>query len=249
MIVGNWKMHKTIQEALQFLNSLLKQGSFKEGDVYLAPSYLALAPMAEMARKMGIQLGVQTISSHTEGAYTGEVSAVMAKEAGASFSLIGHSERRRYFHETGESISQKIRRCIEMGLSPVVCIGETESERAEHKTKQVIEKQLKEALQGFKKEEIASLCIAYEPVWAIGTGKTATAESAQEVHSLCREFISTLYGDLAKRIPILYGGSVNVNTIKEIIQKQDIDGVLVGGASLDVESFSKIITISRECKL
>lgn len=249
MIVGNWKMHKTIEEAMVFMESFSKIIPAGNGEVYLAPSFMAVASMLKLAGESGIQVGVQNISHHIEGAYTGEVSAKMAKEAGARFSLIGHSERRSYCHETNEMISQKIKRSLEMGLTSILCIGETGEQRASNKTKHVLEKQLGEALEGLTEELLKSICIAYEPVWAIGTGNAATAEMAQEVHKLCRDFIKNTYGaTVADRLPILYGGSVNVKTIEELIKQPDIDGALVGGASLDPDSFAKIITISRECK-
>lgn len=249
MIIGNWKMHKTIEEAVDFMKKLSKSITSGKEEVYLAPSFTALHSLVKLAKESGICIGAQNISEHIEGAYTGEVSAKMVKEVGASFVLIGHSERRLFYHETSEIVGQKLRRCLEHGLKPILCIGETEEQRVSDKTKYVLEKQIGEALHGLQKEQLASVVIAYEPVWAIGTGRSATAQVAQEAHKLCRDFIKKNYGaDIADRMPILYGGSVNVNTIKELALEPDIDGALVGGASLEADSFAKIITISRECR-
>ena len=249
MIIGNWKMHKTIEEAVDFMKRLRKAIISGEGEVYLATPFTALYSLAKMAKETDICVGVQNISQHIEGAYTGEVSAKMVKEAGASFVLIGHSERRSYYHETSEMVFQKIQRCLDNGLRPILCIGETGEERASNKTQHVLEKQIGEAIQGLNETQVASIAIAYEPVWAIGTGHAATAEMAAEAHKLCRDFIKKTYSKaIADRMPILYGGSVNVKTIEELIKQPDIDGALVGGASLEVDSFAKIITISRECR-
>lgn len=249
MIVGNWKMHKTIEEAMDFMKNFSKAIPFGKGDVYLAPPFTAISSVVEKAKEHGIHIGAQSVSNHVEGPYTGEISARMVQELGATFSLVGHSERRSHHFETNEIVSEKIKRCLDHGLKPILCIGETGIERSTNKTHHVLEKQVGEAVHGLRDEQVASIAIAYEPVWAIGTGHTATAEMAQQAHKLCRDFIKKIYnGAIADRIPILYGGSVNVKTIEELIKQPDIDGALVGGASLEVDSFVKIITISRECK-
>jgi triosephosphate isomerase (TIM) len=246
MIVGNWKMHKTIAEALEFLKKL-PSGLCAE-DIYLAVPFTALSSVADAAGTK-LKVGAQNVSEHKEGAYTGEISIRMLKEAGATFSLVGHSERRTYYHETNQSIAHKLKACLQQGFKPILCIGETASERKAGHTQAVLEKQLSEGIQGLTSEEVLCLAVAYEPVWAIGTGHTATAEMAQETHKLCRELLKKRYtADIAAKIPILYGGSVNPNSIEQIIQQPDIDGALVGGASLEVDSFVKIVTIAREYK-
>lgn len=247
MIIGNWKMYKTIGEALKFV-SQLPSTMLRQGDVYLAVPFTALFSLVQ-AVGQDIAIGVQNISEHQEGAYTGETSVKMVQEAGATFALLGHSERRKHYHETNQNIAHKVKLCLQEGIKPVLCIGETEQERLSGKTGIVLEEQLSAGIAGLSSEEMVHIVVAYEPVWAIGTGKSATAEMAQDAHKLCRDMIKKRYSsEIADRIPILYGGSVNAKTIKELIEQPDIDGALVGGASLEVDSFVKIVTIAREYK-
>lgn len=247
IIIGNWKMHKTVEETLAFVKALPKQ-MLGHHDAWLAMPAIAVYP-AVKELKNSLPVGLQNVSEHLEGAYTGEISVRMAHSAGALFSLVGHSERRRYHHETNEVIALKVKACLKEGITPVLCIGETENERLSDKTEAVLYEQLSNGIKGLSEEEILKVVVAYEPVWAIGTGHAATAEMAQEAHKLCRDVIKKKYkDDVAGRIPILYGGSVNPKTIAELIQMPDVDGALVGGASLEVESFVKIVTIAREYK-
>lgn len=245
IVIGNWKMHKTIAEAVDFMHRLPKELSLGKGEVCLAVPFTTLFAVAKAAN--GVKIGVQNVSQYHEGAHTGEISIKMAKEAGATFSLIGHSERRAYYHEENKVIAQKMKKCVDEGFKPILCIGETEQERKGKKTQEVLEKQLREGMALLEIKEVASVNIAYEPVWAIGTGHAATAQIAQETHQLCRDFIKKNYGaSVANLVSILYGGSVNPKTIGELCRQPDIDGVLVGGASLEVEPFANIVIISRE---
>lgn len=242
LIVGNWKMFKTAQEAevyVEKLSALLDDTS----GVGLAVPYTSL----EVAARSKFQIGAQNISEHTEGAFTGETSPGMVKATGASFTLIGHSERRTLYNETDEVIHAKVRQAMAHGLRPILCIGESQAQRESNQTEAVLSKQLDAALSNFTKDELGEIAIAYEPIWAIGTGKTASPEMAQEAHAHCRAVLTTLFGaEVAEKMPLLYGGSVKVETIKALIQEKDIDGALVGGASLDAEEFSQIIKLAKE---
>lgn len=250
IVIGNWKMHKTTSEGVEFVKSFLQftaQG--RRGEVCLAVPSTLLSILHEMTRNSYIEIGAQNISEHTHGAFTGEISASMVKDVGASFTLIGHSERRHSYHETDEICHQKLKRALENGLHPVLCIGETSLERSESHTKKVLERQIASAIEGLKKEDLDTLVLAYEPVWAIGTGAAATPKIAQEAHEMCRAFIKKAFGnDYAEKLPILYGGSINPDTIAGLIKEPDIDGVLVGGASLHPETFAHVLNISREWK-
>ena len=249
VVIGNWKMHKTIMQTRDFIQQLAKKIPSTTVKVGLAVPFTALSAANE-ASSGKFLIGVQNISSFKEGPYTGEISTTMVKDAGATFSLIGHSERRRYYHEDSQTISQKVRHCISEGVKVVLCIGETEEEHTLGQTQNVLKEQLKQGLKGLSEEEVYQIIIAYEPVWAIGTGKSATAEQAQETHRFCRFVIAKEYSlAAAEHIPIIYGGSVTVQTIQELIQQPDIDGALVGGASLDVESFATIVNFSTEVNL
>jgi triosephosphate isomerase len=242
-IAGNWKMNKTIPEAIDFTNQLKKLHAMSDDrEIVIAPSFLSLYPVAKVLRGSKIHLSAQNLSDKAEGAYTGEVSAAMLKDAGCEYVIIGHSERRNIFGEHDDLINRKINIALATGLNPIFCVGETLSEREEERTFHVIERQIKEGLNNLKTDDIRRLVVAYEPVWAIGTGKTATREQAQEVHVFIRRLMETAYGKhVAGTVPIIYGGSVNPKNIGALMAERDIDGALVGGASLDVESFSRII--------
>jgi triosephosphate isomerase len=208
----------------------------------IAPVFTALDPVSRVVKNSRVGLGAQNLYWEKEGAYTGEISADMLVYAGCQYVIIGHSERRQYFGETDEAVSQKIRAAIAANLIPVFCIGETESERESGNTFSVLDKQVKDGLKGKVVDDLGSLVIAYEPVWAIGTGKTATNDQAQEAHKYIRSLIEGLFGTtLAESVRILYGGSVKPANVSELMAMPDIDGALVGGASLDPESFSKIV--------
>jgi triosephosphate isomerase len=239
IIAANWKMYKTGEEAQKFLHELYQRLPEPTVMVFIAPSFTALLPAAIAAEEMSYLLGAQNMHEGDEGAFTGEVSAKMIKEVGASFVIVGHSERRRIFHESDETIHQKMKKAFSADLLPLLCIGETIEERDAGKTMAVLERQLKIALGNCAP---ADLVIAYEPVWAIGTGKTATPAMAEEAHAFCRSLLGELWGkEAAEKTPILYGGSVTPETALELAKQPNIDGALVGGASLDVEKFLKII--------
>jgi len=245
IIAGNWKMHKTIQEATQFIEELLPQLAAPHCGVWIAPPSTAISTCADKAKESPLKIGAQNVSYAGEGAFTGEISGKMAKEAGAFFCLIGHSERRTLFGETDDTIALKVRQTISQDLVPVLCIGETLAERDEGRTEAVLKGQLIEGLKGFSADELKELVIAYEPVWAIGTGKTASAEMAQAAHAFIRKEVAIdLSKPFAESLSILYGGSVKPANIEELIKQPDIDGALVGGASLEVDSFAKLVKLS-----
>ncbi|MDR2405069.1 MAG: triose-phosphate isomerase [Deltaproteobacteria bacterium] len=241
-LAGNWKMYKTGSQAVEFIEAIKPLlGALSGRQAALGVPATALYQAAQAAAGTGILIGAQNIWYENEGAFTGEISASMAKAAGASFVILGHSERRQYFGDTDEWVSKKLRAAITEGLIPVVCIGESLAEREGNTTFNVIEGQLKGSLEGLKADEADTLILAYEPVWAIGTGKTATAAQAQEVHAFIRKTLEKLLGPkVAESTRILYGGSVKPENVKSIVAEPDIDGALVGGASLKPESFADI---------
>ncbi len=246
LIAGNWKMYKTGPQAGE-LTSRLKSlvSDVVDVDVMVAPPFTVLVVVAEILKGSGIYLGGQNLFWEAEGAYTGEISAPMLKAVGCTYVIIGHSERRQYFGETNASVNRKIRAALVGGLIPVVCIGESEAERELGQTFSVVQEQLEEGLEGLISDDVQKLGIAYEPVWAIGTGKTATTDQAQEVHEFIRGRMGTVYGNsVANAVRILYGGSVKPENIGDLITMADIDGALVGGASLNADSFAAIV---RSC--
>jgi triosephosphate isomerase len=243
LIAGNWKMFKTCAEAVETARQLMVLvADISDTEVMIVPPFTALAPVAEILKESRILLGAQNLHWEKEGAFTGEISPLMLVSAGCQYVIIGHSERRQYFGETDHSVNKKINAANNNGLIPVFCIGESEKERESGQTFSVLDKQVKKGLEGFFADNLKTLVIAYEPVWAIGTGKTATSDQAQEVHQFLRSLMGKLFGEsLAKSIRILYGGSVKPGNISELMARPDIDGALVGGASLDAETFSKIV--------
>jgi triosephosphate isomerase len=241
-MAGNWKMNKTILEATNFTKALKNStNDVTDVDILIFPPFTALYAVNNEIKNSNINMGAQNIFWELKGAFTGEISPLMIKDIGCSYVLIGHSERRQYFGETNETVNKKIKIAMEVGLIPIVCIGETLKERKDNNTFNTIEKQVKECLMGLSTEQATSLVVAYEPVWAIGTGKTATPEQAQEVHSFIRKVYKKIYNSAADKIRILYGGSVNPNNVSELMNQSDIDGGLVGGASLEMESFEKLV--------
>ena len=243
MIAGNWKLNKTIREAIEFVTFLKRQVSdLQSVDVVVCPPYTALSDVAEVLTESGIELGAQDLYWEEKGAFTGEVSGAMIKEAGANFVIVGHSERRQFFNETNETVNKKTRAALKSNLTPIVCIGESLEERESGKTFQVIESQIKGSFAHFSREEIQKLIVAYEPVWAIGTGKVATPAQAQEAHAFIRKDFTKVFGEeTASGLRILYGGSVKPDNISNLMAETDIDGALVGGASLEAKGFSEII--------
>lgn len=243
LIAGNWKMFKTQQEAVETAKRLVAlAGGVTECDMMIAPPFTALSGVHEITAASAIGLGAQNFFWEPEGPYTGEISAAMLVAAGCRYAIVGHSERRQLFGETDQSVNKKLAAAFENGLVPVFCIGESESERDAGNTFAVLDKQLQMGLKDLSLKAPSSLVIAYEPIWAIGTGKTATKDQAQQVHHFLRSLLADNWGNsLANSTRILYGGSVKSANIKELMGMPDIDGALVGGASLNADEFSAII--------
>jgi triosephosphate isomerase len=247
LIAGNWKMFKTVHEAVYFVKELrLVVKDIGDVEIVIAPPFTALHAAAEAARNTNIGVAAQDLYWEGSGAFTGEVSGAMIKEAGAEYVIIGHSERRRLFGETDAVVNKKLLAAIASGLTPIVCVGETLEERERDETFSVLDRQIKEGLDRFTSNELSELVIAYEPVWAIGTGRNATAAQAGEAHTHIRQRLRQWFGaDAADRCHVIYGGSVKPDNIRELIAEPDVDGALVGGASLEVKSFADIVAKSR----
>ena len=247
LIVANWKMFKTVQEAVFYVKQL--RGLVKDASdvkVVVAPPFTALHAAAEAARNTPVGIAAQDMHWEREGAFTGEVSAAMIAEAGAEFVIVGHSERRRLFHETDETVNRKALAALGAELTPIVCIGETLEEREAGQMLAVLDRQIKQGFDEVTGEQVASLVIAYEPVWAIGTGRHATPEQAGEAHAHIRSRLRQWFGGpAADACRVIYGGSVKPDNIGDLIALPDVDGALVGGASLDVRGFFEIVTRSR----
>ena len=245
LIAGNWKMNKTISEALELAKGLHYGMSFSEVEnieIVVTPTYTSLNKVAEFLKGSFINVAAQDLFWEDSGAFTGAISAPMIKDAGAKFVIIGHSERRQFFNETDATVNKKIKAALKHQLTPIVCVGETLEEREAGKVQNVIGTQMTGGLAEFTAEEAAKMVIAYEPVWAIGTGKTATPEQAEEVHAMIRAILVKQFGqNTAEVIRIIYGGSVKASNSKELLSLPNIDGALVGGASLKAEDFIGII--------
>jgi len=243
IIAGNWKMNKTVDEAVELIKQLEPLLSGVDGvEVIVAPPYTALYAVEKELKGSPIRIAAQNVFWEEKGAFTGEVSPSMIREAGCEFVIIGHSERRQFFGETDESVNRRIKAALGQGLKPIFCVGETLKEREDEKTFSVIKRQLEGGLNTLGEKDVLTITIAYEPVWAIGTGKTATPQQAQEVHRFIRETLGKLYTRyLADKIRIQYGGSVTPENVKGLMDQPDIDGALVGGASLKAETFSRIV--------
>jgi triosephosphate isomerase len=238
-------MYKTVTEAIELANGLnreLYELDYELIDVVLCPPYTALTEVSEVIADSGIQLGAQDCHWQEEGAFTGEVSCKMLRDAGCKFVIIGHSERRQYFGETNETVNKKIKAALKTSLTPIICVGETLDEREKAKTFEVLDEHIKNGLENLSQEELLKIVLAYEPVWAIGTGKTATPEQAGEAQKYIRDLLAKLYNkDIAENIRIQYGGSVKPENIAELMKQADVDGALVGGASLELATFSQIV--------
>jgi triosephosphate isomerase len=243
IIAGNWKMNKTVAEALDLVNGLKRElGNIKEVDIVVCPPFTALADVSKAILDSNIRLGAQNMSEHNVGAYTGEIAAVMLKEFSVRYVILGHSERRQYQKETDELIAKKALAAHKAAIKPIVCVGETLSEREAGLTEKVLEKQVTGSLAGLTKDQMEETIIAYEPVWAIGTGKTATTEQAQQAHAFIRSLLVRMFDEAtARKVRIQYGGSVKPNNARELMEQPDVDGALVGGASLEVRSFADIV--------
>ncbi len=247
---ANWKMNKTVGEALHFLELFLDGWEERsEAEVIIAAPFTALLPMRHTLGKRNIGLAGQNIFWEKEGAFTGEVSPDMLKDVGCTHVIVGHSERRRYFGETDETVNKKVAAALQGGLLPIMCIGETLEQRDAGKTLEIVESQMEKGLKGLNGEEIKGIIIAYEPVWAIGTGRNATPEQAQEVHAHIRELLAKTWGkELSAQTRVLYGGSVSPDNTLELMREVDIDGALVGGASLTPDSFKEIVFSAIKAK-
>ncbi len=247
-VIANWKMNKTISEALQFVDECRKR--FKEisidgVDVVVSPPFTAIKVVSDAIGGNNIGIAAQNLYWEEKGAYTGEVSASMLADSGCKYVIIGHSERRHYFGETDEGINKKIMRAIHSNLSPVFCVGETLQQREDEETFRVIREQVEKGLDGLSEEAVSTMLIAYEPVWAIGTGKNATPQQAEDVHKLIRKLIGQLYSwSTAEQVVIQYGGSVKADNAPDLLSQPNIDGALVGGACLKADSFTAIIKAS-----
>jgi len=248
IIAGNWKMYKTLSESTDLLNGLKAAMPVLPSNitVVVCPPFTSLTGAAELLKGSPVALGAQNMSAFDEGAYTGEISGKMLLSVGCSYVILGHSERRQYFSESNELINQKAKKALAVGLRPIVCVGELLSEREAGITFQIVTTQIKGVLSGISPEDMAKVVIAYEPVWAIGTGRTATPQQAQEVHQHIRKVVAQQYDwSLAERIVIQYGGSVKPDNAAEILVQNDVDGALVGGACLKADSFASIIKAAR----
>lgn len=249
LIVGNWKMHKTISEARDFvqqLAGLLPKVPSANFAIILAPPFTALSAVADAIKSLPIELSAQDTHWDDHGAFTGEVSVPMLKEAGCRYVIIGHSERRRYFGETDTTVNKKVAAALRHGLRPILCVGETWEQRSNGQTTRVLSGQLTDALAGVEKGRADNVVVAYEPVWAIGSGRPATAEEALDAHRHIRATATTLWGQEAGgRLPILYGGSVTPGNIGEFLAIREVDGALIGGACLDPAQFAKILAIAH----
>ena len=243
IIAGNWKMHKTVAEAVDFCVKLKEAVSSVVGvEVLICPPFTALVPVSEALKGSNLKLGAQNMYWEEKGAFTGEISPLMLKEVGCHYVILGHSERRQFFGETDAGVNKKAKAAFEQGMLPIVCVGERLEQREAGETQAVITSQVKGSLSGLTAEQVENLVIAYEPVWAIGTGKTASDEDAQTVISQIRSLVGELFGvAAAEKMRIQYGGSVKPGNTAGLMSQSDIDGALVGGASLDIDSFVGIV--------
>ncbi len=245
LIAGNWKMHKTVGEAVSLVRELRENlKDVDDRDILVCPPFTAIKAVADQLEGSNIKVGGQDMFWEDSGAYTGEISADMLKDAGATFVIIGHSERRKYFGETNETVNKKIKKALEKGLIPIMCVGETLEQREEGKAFDVVTDHVLGGLEGLSAEQVKKVAIAYEPVWAIGTGKTATPEDADAMHAHIRKLLNEKWG-VGEEVIILYGGSVKPENIDSLMAMENIDGALVGGASLKADSFTRIVKFKK----
>ena len=242
IIAGNWKMHKTIAEAIEFVNDIKDKVNNTDVEAVICAPFTLLKDLKEATKGTNIKIGAQNMHYADQGAFTGEISAPMLKELNIDYVVLGHSERRQYFNETNETVNKKVIKALEAGIDPILCVGETLEEREASETKNVCKEQTEKALIGVSAEDMKKVVIAYEPVWAIGTGKTATAEDANDVIAYIREVVKGLYGEeISEEVRIQYGGSVKPSNVAEIMNQSDIDGALVGGASLLSSDYTELV--------
>lgn len=246
VIAGNWKMNKTISEACELVSALReKLADVTDAEIVVAPPFTALSAVAEIIEGSNIKLAAQDMHWEKSGAFTGEISPLMLKDVGCQYVIIGHSERRMYFGEANETVNKKVKSAHEYSIRPIICVGEKLEERESGLTKDIVKDHIVGGLAGLTEEQIIATIIAYEPVWAIGTGRTATPQQAQEVHKFIRELLSDMYSPaVADVVRIQYGGSVKPDNIAQLMAQPDVDGSLVGGASLDAETFARIVRFS-----
>ncbi len=242
IIAGNWKMNMTPDEAKELVAALIPMVADAKCDVVVCPPYVDLCTVASLLKGTNIKLGAQNIHWAEKGAFTGEISAKMLKARGVEFAIVGHSERRQYFGETDETVNARAKAALEAGITPIICVGESLAQREDGVTDAVVTVQTVAALKGFSNEQVASLVIAYEPIWAIGTGKTATKEDANATISVIRKAVAGVFGnETANKVRIQYGGSMNPKNASELMAMPEIDGGLIGGASLKADDFSKVV--------
>ena len=247
IIAGNWKMFKTTGEARELVSQL--KGALSDVDsveIVVSPPFTALAAVVGELKGSNISVAGQNMYWEDSGAYTGEVSPLMLKDIGCTHVIIGHSERRQFFNETDATVNKKVKAALKTGLTPIVCVGETLEERESGATMKIVERQIRDGLDGMSPQEMGKIVIAYEPVWAIGTGKTATPQQAEEVHHLIRSIIAQRAASVSQNIRILYGGSVKPDNVDELMAQPNIDGALVGGASLQADSFVRIVRFKKK---
>lgn len=242
IIAGNWKMNKTVKEALELVKDIKNQERNSNVEAVLCVPFIDLMEVKKEIDGTDMKLGAQNMHWEDSGAYTGEISPLMLKEIDIDYVIIGHSERRQYFNETDETVNKKAKAALKYGINPIICVGETLEERESGREKEIVERQVLKAIEGIEEKLLKNIVIAYEPIWAIGTGKTASSRDANNIISFIREIIGNKYGkDISEEIRIQYGGSVKPANINEIMNESDIDGALVGGASLNAKDFLKLI--------
>lgn len=242
IIAGNWKMNNTKKESKALLEELIPLVKNADVDIVICPSYLSLEGVADLTKDTAIKVGAQNMHFEDSGAFTGEISAEMLKELGIEYVIIGHSERRQYFNERNETVNKKVIKALQSNLIPILCVGETLEEREENKAQSILTSQVQQGLKGLSREQIEKIIIAYEPIWAIGTGKTASSKDANEACGWIRDQIEELTDSvIAERVRIQYGGSVKPANVKELMSQPHIDGALVGGASLKADQFAAIV--------
>lgn len=247
ILAGNWKMNTSLNEAVQLVTGLKREvDGVTDVDIVVCPPFTHLTTINDVIEGSNIALGAQNMYVTESGAYTGEISPTMLKDAGCTYVILGHSERREYFKESDEFINTKVKKALEHGLTPIICVGETLEQREQGITSDIVSTQVKGCLAGLSDSDMLKCVLAYEPVWAIGTGKTATDEQAQEVHALIRSLLVELFSDsVASQIRIQYGGSVKPDNVAGLMSQPDIDGALVGGASLKADSFAQIVKFNK----
>ncbi|MDO5088532.1 MAG: triose-phosphate isomerase [Leptotrichiaceae bacterium] len=243
IVAGNWKMNKTVKEAVKFLSELKSlTADVKNAGIVIGAPFTALETAVKETTGSNIKIAAQNMNANDSGAYTGEVSPLMLKDLGVEYVILGHSERREYYGETDKIVNEKVKAALKHGLKPILCVGEKLEERENGTTEKIVKEQTEGGLAGVSKEDMSNVVIAYEPVWAIGTGKTATPEQAQEVHAFIRNLLTDMYGaEVAENVTVQYGGSMKADNASELISQKDIDGGLVGGASLEASSFAEIV--------